>query len=112
MVKQNNAKLTEIEKAAREALRETAQQVLKVAKANVPVDDGTLRRSGTTGVDDVNVYIRFRAPHAWLQHERLDYQHEGGGGAKYLERAIDEVGIEEAVIDGVRARLKGGRRRG
>ena len=107
MVKQHNAKLTEIEKAAREALRDTAKQVLDQAKKNVPVDQGALRRSGKVGVSDVNVYIRFTSPHAWLQHERLDYEHDQGG-AKYLERAVDEIGVEQAIISGVSARLRGG----
>ena len=107
MVKQHNAKLTEIERAAREAMRDTAKEVLAHAKKNVPVDQGELRRSGKIGVSDTNVYIRFTAPHAWLQHERLDYQHSQGG-AKYLERAVDEVGIEGAIIDGVAARLHRG----
>ena len=107
MVKQNNAKLTEIEKAAREALRDTAKEVLARAKENVPVDDGGLRRSGKIRVDDLSVMVRFTAPHAWLQHERLDYKHDDGG-AKYLERAVDEVGVENAIIAGVQARLRGG----
>lgn len=106
MVKQHNAKLTEIEKAAREAMRDTAKQVLKIAKDYVPVDEGTLRRSGRVGVNDLAVYVRFKAPHAWMQHENLDYEHNRGG-AKYLERAVDEVGIEDALIDGVTTRLWG-----
>ena len=105
MVKQNNAKLTEIEKAAREAMRDTAKEVLKRAKEKVPVDDGELRRSGRVGVDDISVYVRFKAPHAWLQHERLDYKHDDGE-AKYLEHAVDEVGVEADIISGVEARLR------
>ena len=105
MVKQHNAKLTEIEKAAREALRDTAEEVLKRAKEKVPVDDGDLRRSGRVTMDDVTVRVSFRAPHAWLQHERLDYKHDDGG-PKYLERAVDELGVEADVISGVAARLR------
>ena len=96
MVKQNNAKLTEIEKAARDALRDTAKDVLARAKELAPKDDGTLRRSGRVLVDDVTVRVVFRAPHAWLQHERLDYRHDVGG-PKYLEADI---------ISGVQARLR------
>lgn len=105
MVTQHNAKLTEIEKAAREALRDTAKDVLKRAKELAPKDDGTLRRSGRVGVDDISVYVRFKAPHAWLQHERLDYKHDDGG-PKYLERAVDEVGVEADIISGIKARLR------
>ncbi len=105
MVKQNNAKLTEIDKAAREALRDTAKDVLKLAKQKAPADTKELRRSGRVLVDDVTVRVVFRSPHAWLQHERLDYQHDDGE-AKYLERAVDEVGVEADIIAGVIARLR------
>ncbi len=107
MVKQHNAKLTEIEKAARESMRAVANEVLKAAKKNVPVDSGALRRSGRVGVDDVDVYVRFKAPHAWLQHERLDYEHDDGG-AKYLDRAVQEVAPQDSIVDEVRARLRRG----
>lgn len=105
MVKQNNAKLTEIEKATRAALVHTAKGVLKSAKEKAPKDDGTLRRSGRVTVDDVTVRISFRSPYAWLQHERLDYKHDDGG-PKYLERAVDEVGVEADIISGIKARLR------
>ena len=105
MVKQNNAKLTEIEKAARDALQDAAKEVLKVAKQKAPADTKGLRRSGRVLVDDVTVRVVFRSPHAWLQHERLDYKHDEGE-AKYLERAVEEVGVEAEIISDVTARLK------
>ena len=105
MVKQNNAILTELEKAAREGLRDTAKDVLKLAKELAPKDDGTLRRSGRVSVSDVDVRVSFRAPHAWLQHERLDYKHDDGG-PKYLERAVEELGAETDVISAIKARIR------
>lgn len=105
MVKQNNAKLTEIEKAAREALRDTAKDVLRLAKQKAPADTKALRASGRVLVDDVTVRVVFRSPHAWLQHERLDYKHDDGE-AKYLEHAVDEVGVEADIISGIEARLR------
>ncbi|WHP18835.1 HK97 gp10 family phage protein [Cellulomonas sp. ES6] len=105
MVKQNNAKLTEIEKAARDALQDTAKDVLKLAKQKAPKKKGDLRRSGRVLVDDVTVRVVFRDPAAWLQHERLDYRHDDGE-AKYLEHAVDEVGVEADITSGVIARLR------
>jgi hypothetical protein len=105
VVKQNNAKLTEIEKAARDALQATAKDVLKVARKKAPKKEGDLRRSGRVLVDDVTVRVSFKDPASWLQHERLDYQHDEGE-AKYLERAVDEVGVEADIISGVIARLR------
>lgn len=105
MVKQNNAKLSEIEKAARDALQATAKDVLRRAKELAPKDEGGLRRSGRVGVEDVTVRVVFRSPHAWLQHERLDYQHDDGG-PKYLERAVAEANVEAEIISAVKARLR------
>ncbi|UFU03438.1 HK97 gp10 family phage protein [Ruania suaedae] len=107
MVKQNNAKLTEIEKAGRDALQDEAKKILKRAKELAPKDDGVLRRSGRVLVNDVNVTVRFRAPHAWIQHENLDYKHDVGE-AKYLERAVDESNFEAEIVHNVGARLRGG----
>ena len=54
-------------------------------------------------VDDVGATVRFTAPHAYLQHENLDYQHPDGGEAKYLENAVFDVDLATilaAAIDG------------
>lgn len=106
MVKMHDAKLTQIEQAAMAATVDTAKAVLKQARANAPKDEGKLARSGRVEVGFNEVSVAFRAPHAWLQHERLDYQHPQGGQAKYLEAAVDQVGASRAIVDGVRARLK------
>ena len=106
MVKQHNAKLTDLEKAARAGLQDAAKKVLKRAKELAPIDDGDLRKSGRVSVDDVFVTVRFTAPHAWIQHERMDYEHDEGG-AKYLERAVGEIGVL-AMVEGVAARVRRG----
>ena len=106
MVKMHDAKLTEIQAAAQAALVEVATEVLKRAQELAPVLDGKLKGSGRVEVDDLEVRVVFRAPHAWLQHERLDYQHPKGGKDKYLESAVGDVGAAEHVADGVRAMLK------
>ena len=106
MVKVYDAKLTQIEQAAQAAMVDTAKAVLKQARANAPKDDGKLARSGRVEVAFKEVAVAFRAPYAWIQHERLDYRHPNGGKAKYLESAVGEVGAAKHVADGVRARLK------
>ena len=106
MVKLHDAKLTEIEQAAHDALVDAAKAVLKTAKTLVPVDYGDLKRSGKVEAQWQDVAVVFRAPHAWLQHERLDFEHPNGGQAKYLEAAVDQVGVEAAIVGAVRARLR------
>ena len=104
MVQMHTARLTEIAQAAAAAVQATAAEVLDVAQDLVPVDSGELRDSGELVVSDGGVRVVFTAGHAWYQHERLDYQHDDGG-AKFVERAVDQVDIAAAVADGVRARL-------
>ena len=106
MVKMYDAKLTQIEQAAQAALVDTAKAVLKQARANVPKESGKLARSGRVEVGFKEVAVAFRAPHAWIQHERLDFEHPNGGQAKYLEAAVDQVGVEAAIVGAVRARLR------
>ena len=106
MVKMHDAKLTEIQAAAQAALVEVATEVLKRAQTLAPVLDGKLKGSGRVEVDDLEVRVVFRAPHAWIQHERLDYQHPHGGQAKYLETAASDQGVAGKLVDGVKARIR------
>jgi hypothetical protein len=99
--------LDELERAAMDGLEESAKQVLADARARVPVDDGQLRRSGKVVKHDLAVEVRFTAPHAWLQHETLDYQHPNGGEPKFLENAAIEFDVGAVVGGHIRAVLGG-----
>ena len=106
VVKMHDARLTEIEQAALDTMRDTMQQVIDVAKTLVPVEEGDLRDSGKVIVDGLQVTGQFSGPHAWLQHERLAYQHPRGGQAKYLEAAAEQVAPAQVIRTGVTARLR------
>ncbi|MGX5772696.1 HK97 gp10 family phage protein [Microbacterium trichothecenolyticum] len=97
-----------IAEAAADGLREGARDVTRDAKRRVPVDDAELRNSGGYSQNELEAIVRFTAPHAWLQHERLDYEHTNGGEAKYLENAATEYPLAEPVANHVKARLGGG----
>lgn len=99
--------LSTVEKAAQDAMRKAGRDLLKRSNELAPVDDRDLIRSGRVVVDDLSVTVRYTAPHAVFQHERLDYVHDDGG-AKFLERASDEIDIAAAVADAVRKELGGG----
>jgi hypothetical protein len=75
-------------KAARQWLRETAEEIMAASKEECPVDTGALRATGHVqrpSPDEVVIgYGGVAAPYALVQHERLDYQHTVGK-AKYLE---------------------------
>jgi hypothetical protein len=84
-----------IEEAVREAAGDglllAAEHVLQVANEDVPLDEGTLERSGTTSVDRENLKaaVTYDTPYAHRQHEDLTFRHLGGRKAKWLESAIN-----------------------
>ena len=108
MVKILTPILSAVEQASQAGLKEAGREALAKARAKVPVDDGKLRRSGRVITEDLAVTVRFTAPHAWLQHERMDYRHENGGEAKYLENAALDTDVGRIVADAVRQELGGG----
>lgn len=97
--------LSVVEKAAQDEMRKTGRELLKRSNELAPVDDRDLVRSGRVKVDDLTVSVQYTAPHAALQHEHLDWVHADGGGAKFLERASDEINIAEAVAEAVAKEL-------
>lgn len=77
--------------AALEGLRLGAEHVLKLARDRVPLEEGTLERSGRTSDDgDDTVAVSFDTVYAVRQHEELTWKHDGGRSAKYLETAAAE----------------------
>lgn len=70
---------------AGEGLQKGLEHVLFEARKIVPLDEGTLERSGRVVRDGLNGAITFDTVYAVVQHERLDYKHAPGRMAKYLE---------------------------
>jgi hypothetical protein len=99
--------LTPLEKAAQDAMRKAARQILKRSNELAPKDDRDLVKSGKVVVDDLSVTVRYTAPHAAFQHEHLDWEHEDGGSAKFLEIAADETDIADIVAAAVQEEFGG-----
>lgn len=97
--------LSIVEKAAQDAMKDTGRKLLKRSNELAPRDDGDLIKSGKVVVDDLSISVRYTAPHAVFQHEHLDWEHEDGGGAKFLETASDEIDIGAEVARAVREAL-------
>lgn len=100
----------QVREAAEAAVERAAQHVLQVANnpSNVPVDEGTLRRSGsyslgTEGATTVAA-VYYDTPYARRQHEETSYRHPGGGRAKWLEAVVAEE--ESAVQNLIAARMR------
>lgn len=83
-------------KAAREAaakgLKLATEHVLQVSRTKVPLEEGTLERSGTAVVDEANLLgaVTYDTPYAVRQHEDLTLRHAGGRTAKYLEGPLHQ----------------------
>ncbi len=72
--------------------RLAGELVLQVARTLVPIEEGTLERSGRVDIDDdQHVTVGFHTPYAARQHEDLTYRHDRGRQAKYLETAVQRT---------------------
>lgn len=69
-------------------LRKWLELVLTDSRAIVPLEEGTLERSGVTSVDErtLSGAVSYDTEYAVPQHENLEYVHAPGREAKYLEK--------------------------
>lgn len=80
-------------KALKQGLHEEAQIIMRNSQRIVPVDSGTLRRSGQVNepIEEgsrISVTLGYggaASAYALIQHENLFYGHKEGQQAKYLE---------------------------
>lgn len=85
-----------VEAAARQGgirgVRLGAEHLLEVSRRRVPIEEGTLERSGVATVDEASVTsaVSYDTVYAVRQHEDLTLRHDAGRTAKYLERPLDE----------------------
>lgn len=95
----------EMKEAALAGLRLGGEHVLKLARDRVPIEEGTLERSGKVSDDgDDTVAVSFDTVYAVRQHEELTWRHDAGRSAKYLETAVAEGA--KAVSQLVRAAVR------
>ena len=69
----------------------SAEHILSVANQSVPIEEGTLQRSGVASTDPENFQaaVSYDTPYAVRQHEEMNYRHDGGRSAKFLENAMN-----------------------
>jgi hypothetical protein len=77
------------QRLAGEGLDLALEHLLGEAKKLVPLDEGTLERSGTASRDGLTGAVSFDTPYAVRQHEEMDYRHAPGRQAKYLEQPMN-----------------------
>ena len=85
--------LSAVEQAAQTGLREGMQATLERSNELAPKDDEDLVKSGAVRIDDLTGQVSYSSVYASWQHENLEWKHEDGGQAKFLEQAADEVDV-------------------
>jgi hypothetical protein len=71
--------------AAEHGVKLGAEHILQVSRAVVPLEEGTLERSGVASTEGLTAAVSYDTVYAVYQHERLDLRHANGRTAKYLE---------------------------
>lgn len=90
-----------------EGLRLAGEHILNLSNQRVPLEEGTLERSGVVTDDGKGaVAISYDTPYAVPQHERMDFRHAAGRTAKYLELAVAEGKADAAAIIAAQARKR------
>jgi hypothetical protein len=100
-------KLTaDMERAALKGCEDAADELLTRASELVPLEEGTLLRSGKVVTGETGAAVGFGSggadDYAIVQHERLDYRHDNGRQAKYLEQPHRAMASEITTIIGRR----------
>ncbi|MFI5808882.1 hypothetical protein [Streptomyces sp. NPDC051561] len=92
-------------------LRLAAEHVLERSRRRVPIEEGTLERSGVASVDEeaLTAGVSYDSKYAVRQHEELSYRHDAGRTAKYLEGPVtEEAGaVADIIAAQVRRSLRG-----
>ncbi|MEU3222613.1 hypothetical protein ABZ695_05570 [Streptomyces sp. NPDC006976] len=89
-----------IREAAARGLLLGAEHVLAASRQRVPINEGTLERSGATSVDETTMTaaVSYDTPYAARVHEDLNARHSPGRTAKYLESVLPEVSGEVQAL--------------
>lgn len=97
---------------AARGLRVASEYVLGLSRAQVPIDEALLERSGVATVDEtaLTAAVSYDTPYAVRQHEELTYRHDPGRKAKYLEDPLNESAgtVARIIAAQVRRSLNGG----
>lgn len=93
-------------KARRRALAAGAEFILAQSNLKVPLEEGTLERSGAVTIGDGGdeAAVSYDTVYAVRQHEELTWRHDPGRQAKYLESTLDEDGETALALMAARYR--------
>lgn len=83
--------MAKIDGASADGVELACEHLLGLSQAIVPLEEAILQNSGTVDIDRNRREgtVSYDTPYAVVQHERLDYRHDPGRQAKYLEGPLD-----------------------
>jgi hypothetical protein len=88
-----------LRKGTLKGLRLAGEHILGLSRDRVPLEEGTLERSGLVTDDgEMTVAVSYDTPYAVRQHEDMTARHARGRTAKYLELAVAEGASDAARI--------------
>ncbi|MFD3717276.1 minor capsid protein [Streptomyces sp. NPDC058674] len=76
-------------RAAEEGVQKALEHLLAESRKLVPLDEGTLERSGRVVRAGLNGFVTYDTVYARRQHEELTWKHAPGRSAKYLEKPMN-----------------------
>lgn len=79
-----------VSRGATRGLALAAEHVLEEANRTVPIEEGTLMRSGSTDAGELEASVFYTGPYAARQHEDMSLRHDAGRRAKWLEATMVE----------------------
>lgn len=86
-----------------------AEALLQKTRARVPLEEGTLERSGVASVDESRLTgaVSYDTVYAVYQHEKLELRHAPGRTAKYVEEPLLEnhAALQEIIAAQIRRAL-------
>jgi len=95
---------------AKAGLTAALEHLLEESRRIVPIDEGTLSRSGKVSVtaDGTEGAVSYDTPYAAKQHEDMTLNHPNGRQAKYLEQPAhaEKATMTGLVAGAIRAAVK------
>lgn len=96
-----------IREAIAQGVEDAAEDVLRKSNQVVPTDPGNeLEKSGKVTTDGTSAAVSYNTEYAVIQHERMDYRHDPGRRAKFLEQSADPGAAAGAVADRIRRAIR------
>ena len=89
-----------VRKGGKKATWSALDYLASVSKQQVPLDTGALMNSCVVDVneDGSEGTVSYDTPYAVEQHENMQYNHQRGRKAKYLEDPCNDGGVQQKMI--------------